>query len=188
MLSELILSALTSVLFIAGSTPLINAQSSSAPPGWTASITGPVAIYKPDNLPSGKTFQLTIRPPQSLAGQPLVAWFTAQVQADLQQSGAQARIGNPQTNPDGSLLLLVPYQDHAGQNWTAVYAADTRSSLIARMGRCNDCSLSIPSPVSLRFSSPTLPSAWSRPTLERIRASSVHGGKMVKKHSARHKS
>jgi hypothetical protein len=126
MLSALILSALTSVLFIGGSTPLINAQSSSAPPGWTASTTGPVAIYKPDNLPSGKTFQLTIRPPQSLAGQPLVTWFTAQVQADLQQRGAQARIGNPQTNPDGSVLLLVPYQDHAGQSWTAVYAVATR--------------------------------------------------------------
>jgi len=126
MLSTLIRSALTSVLFIAGSTLLINAQSSSAPPGWTASTTGPIAIYKPDNLPSGKTFQLTIRPPQSLAGQPLVAWFTAQVQADLQQRGAQARIGNPQTNPDGFLLLLVPYQDHAGHNWAAIYSVATR--------------------------------------------------------------
>jgi hypothetical protein len=55
-----------------------------------------------------------------------MAWFTAQVQADLQQRGAQARIGNPQTNPDGFLLLLVPYQDHAGQSWTAVYAVATR--------------------------------------------------------------
>src|ERR1700733_3103544 len=126
MLSTLIRSALTSVLFNAGSTLLINAQSSLAPPGWTASTTGPIAIYKPDNLPSGKTFQLTIRPPQSLAGQPLMAWFTAQVQADLQQRGAQARIGNPQTNPDCFLLLLAPYQDHAGQNWTAVYAVATR--------------------------------------------------------------
>ena len=120
-LTALISSALISVLFIAGP-PLINAQSSSAPPGWTASTTGPIAIYKPENLPPGKAFQLTIRPPQPLAGQPLVAWFTAQVQADLQQRGAQTRIGNPQANPDGSLLLLVPYQDHVSQNWTAVYA------------------------------------------------------------------
>jgi hypothetical protein len=125
-LSPRLLFVLTSVLFLARTAPLIHAQSSSAPPGWTASTTGPIAIYKPDNLPSGKTFQLTIRPPQSLAGQPLMAWFTAQVQADLQQRGAQARIGNPQTNPDGFLLLLVPYQDHAGQSWTAVYAVATR--------------------------------------------------------------
>ena len=125
-LSARLLFVLTSVLFLARTAPLIHAQSSSVPPGWTASTTGPIAIYKPDNLPSGKTFQLTIRPPQSLAGQPLMAWFTAQVQADLQQRGAQARIGNPQTNPDGFLLLLAPYQDHAGQNWTAVYAVATR--------------------------------------------------------------
>jgi hypothetical protein len=125
-LSPRLLFVLTSVLFLARTAPLIHAQSSSAPPGWTASTTGPIAIYKPDNLSSGKTFQLTIRPPQSLAGQPLMAWFTAQVQADLQQRGAQARIGNPQTNPDGFLLLLVPYQDHAGQSWTAVYAVATR--------------------------------------------------------------
>ena len=125
-LSARLLFVLTSVLFLARTAPLIHAQSSSAPPGWTASTTGPIAIYKPDNLPSGKTFQLTIRPPQSLAGQPLMAWFTAQVQADLQQRGAQARIGNPQTNPDCFLLLLAPYQDHAGQNWTAVYAVATR--------------------------------------------------------------
>jgi hypothetical protein len=125
-LSPRLLFVLTSVLFLARTAPLIHAQSSSAPPGWTASTTGPMAIYKPDNLPSGKTFQLTIRPPQSVAGQPLMAWFTAQVQADLQQRGAQARIGNPQTNPDGFLLLLVPYQDHANQSWTAVYAVATR--------------------------------------------------------------
>src|ERR1700727_319182 len=84
-LSPRLLFVLTLVLFLARTAPLIHAQSSSAPPGWTASTTGPIAIYKPDNLPSGKTFQLTIRPPQSLAGQPLVAWFIAQVQPDLQQ-------------------------------------------------------------------------------------------------------
>jgi hypothetical protein len=55
-----------------------------------------------------------------------MAWFTAQVQADLQQRGAQARIGNPQTNADGFLLLLVPYHDHAGRSWTAVFAVATR--------------------------------------------------------------
>jgi hypothetical protein len=119
-LSARLLFVLTSVLFLARTAPLIHAQSSSAPPGWTASTTGTIAVYKPDNLPSGKTFQLTIRPPQSLAGQPLMARFTAQVQADLRQRGAQARIGNPQTNPDGFRLLLVPYQDHAGQSWTAL--------------------------------------------------------------------
>ena len=125
-LFALIVSALTSVPFIAGATQPANAPGSSAPAGWTSSTTGPITIYKPENLPAGKTFQLAIRPPQSLAGQPLAAWFTAQVQADLQQRGVQARIGNPQTNPDGSLLLLVPYQDHAGQSWTAVYAVATR--------------------------------------------------------------
>ena len=125
-LSAVLLSVLTSVLFIAGAAPRTNAQSSSAPAGWTKSTTSPVAIYKPDNLPLGKTFELIIQPPQSLAGQPLLAWFTAQVQADLRERGAVAHIGNPQTNPDGTLLLLVSYRDRAGQNWTAVYAVATR--------------------------------------------------------------
>ena len=120
-----LLFVLTSVLFLAGTQPLVHAQSLSAPAGWTASTTGSLALYKPDNLPPGKTFQLTIRPPQSLAGQPFKAWFTAQVQADLQERGAEAHLSNPQTNPDGTLLLLVPYRDRAGQNWTAVYAAAT---------------------------------------------------------------
>jgi hypothetical protein len=48
------------------------------------------------------------------------------MQADLQQRGAQAHIGDPQTNPDGFLLLLVPYRDRAGQSWTAVYAVASR--------------------------------------------------------------
>jgi hypothetical protein len=34
--------------------------------------------------------------------------------------------GDPQTNPDGFLLLLVPYRDRAGQSWTAVYAVASR--------------------------------------------------------------
>jgi hypothetical protein len=126
MFSALLFSALTSVLFIAGAAPLANAQSSPAPAGWTTSTTGSITTYQPDDLPSGKTFQLTIQPPQSLAGQPLAAWFTARVQADLQQRGAQAHIGDPQTNPDGFLLLLVPYRDRAGQTWTAVYAVASR--------------------------------------------------------------
>ena len=113
-------------LFIAGGAPLANAQGSSAPAGWATSTTGSITTYQPDNLPSGKTFQMTIQPPQSLAGQPLAAWFTARVQADLQQRAAQAHIGDPQTNPDGFLLLLVPYRDHAGQSWTAVYAVASR--------------------------------------------------------------
>jgi hypothetical protein len=125
-LSALLLSALTSVLFIAGAAPLSSAQSSSSPAGWTASTTSPIAIYKPDNLPVGKTFQLTIQSPQTLAGQPLIAWFTAQVKADLRERGAVAHIGNPQTNPDCTLLLPVPYRDGAGQNWTAVYAVAMR--------------------------------------------------------------
>jgi hypothetical protein len=87
-LSARLLFVLTSVLFLAGTTPLIHAQSLSAPAGWTASTTGSIALYKPDNLPPRKTFQLTIRPSQSLAGQPLMAWFTAQVQADLRERGA----------------------------------------------------------------------------------------------------
>jgi hypothetical protein len=125
-LLALLLSVLASFLFIAGTASLTNAQSLPAPGGWTASTTGPIAIYKPDNLPHGKTFQLTVQPPQSLAGQPLNAWFTAQVQADLQERGAEAHVGNPQANPDGTLLLLVPYRDRAGQKWTAVYAVATR--------------------------------------------------------------
>jgi hypothetical protein len=129
-LSERLLFVLGSFLLIAGNAPLTNAQSLSAPAGWTASIIGPIAIYQPDNLTHGKTFQLTIHPPQSLAGQPLVAWFSAQVQADLQERGAEAHVGNPQTNPDGTLLLLVPYCDRTGQNWNAVYAVATRSDRV----------------------------------------------------------
>jgi hypothetical protein len=55
-----------------------------------------------------------------------MVWFTAQVQADLQERGAVAQLSNPQTNPDGTLLLLIPYRDRAGQSWTAVYAAAAR--------------------------------------------------------------
>jgi len=110
-LSARLLFVPTSVLFLADAAPLIHAQSLSAPAGWTASTTGSIALYKPDNLPHGKTFQLTVQPPQSLAAQPLNAWFTAQVQADQQERGAEAHVGNPQTNPDGTLLLLVPYRD-----------------------------------------------------------------------------
>jgi hypothetical protein len=126
MFSAPLVSALTAVLFIAGAAPIANAQNSSAPAGWTPSTTGSITTYQPDNLPSGKTFQLTIQPPQSLAGQPLAAWFSARVQADLQQRGGQAHIGDPQTNPDGFLLLLVPYRDRASQSWTAVYAVASR--------------------------------------------------------------
>ena len=126
MFSIRLLSALISVLFIAGAAPLANAQGSSAPAGWSTSTTGSITTYQPDNLPSGKTFQMAIQPPQSLAGQPLAAWFSARVQADLQQRGAQAHVGGPQSNPDGTLLLLVPYRDRAGQSWTAVYAVASR--------------------------------------------------------------
>lgn len=120
--------ALAPVLFIAGAASLINAQSPSLPPGWTVSTTGSVATYKPGNLPSGKSFQLTIEQPQPLSGQPIAAWFTARVKADLQQRQAQTQhIGNPQTNPDGILLLPVPYRDHAGESWTALYAVAERS-------------------------------------------------------------
>jgi hypothetical protein len=126
MFSIRLLSALISVLFIAGTAPLANAQGSSAPAGWSTSTTGSITTYQPDNLPSGKTFQMTIQPPQSLAGQPLAAWFSARVQADLQQRGAQAHVGDPQSNPDSTLLLLVPYRDRAGQSWTAVYAVASR--------------------------------------------------------------
>ena len=126
MFSTLLVSALTTVLLIAGAAPLANAQGSSAPAGWTTSTTGSMTTYQPDNLPSGKTFQMTIQPPQSLAGQPLAPWFIARVQADLQQRGAQAHVGEPQSNPDGILLLLVPYRDRAGQSWTAVYAVASR--------------------------------------------------------------
>jgi hypothetical protein len=126
MFSIMLLSALTSVLFIAGAAPLANAQNSPAPAGWTTSTTGFVTTYQPDNLPSGKIFQMTIQPPQSLGSQLLAAWFSARVQADLQQRDAQGHVGNPQTNPDGFLLLLVPYRDRAGQSWTAVYAVASR--------------------------------------------------------------
>ena len=128
MFSAPLVSALISVLLLAGAAPIANSQSSSAPAGWSTSATGSGTMYQPDNLPSGKTFQLTIQPPRPLAGQSLAAWFTARVQADLQQrGGGQAHIGDPQTNPDGILLLLVPYRDRASQAWNAVYAVASLS-------------------------------------------------------------
>ena len=104
------------------------AQTVPAPAGWTESNTASGAVYRPDNLPPGKTFTLTIPPAQPRAGQPLPAWFTAQVQADLQQRGIQAHAGKPQANPDGTLIMLVPYKDSSGQSWTAMYAAAARAS------------------------------------------------------------
>jgi hypothetical protein len=112
-----------SVVLIAGAMSFADAQTPPVPAGWRASTAGPNATYQPENLPAGKSFVLTIPPPQSLGGQTLASWFTAQVLADLQHRGAQAQIGNPQSNPDGTLLLLVPYTDHGGQSWIAVYAA-----------------------------------------------------------------
>ena len=61
MFSIRLLSALISVLFIAGAAPLANAQGSSAPAGWSTSTTGSITTYQPDNLPSGKTFQMADR-------------------------------------------------------------------------------------------------------------------------------
>jgi hypothetical protein len=116
---------LASVLIVATAVPL-HAQSSSALTGWTVSKAGSSAVYRPDSLQPGKTFVLTIPQPQPLAGQPLTAWFTVQVQADLEQRGGQTHMGNLQTNPDGTLLVAVPYKDRAGKSWTAIYAAATR--------------------------------------------------------------
>jgi hypothetical protein len=126
MFSTLLSSLLAPVLFIAGAVPLGNAQSLPAPAGWTSSTTGSGTIYQPQNLSSGTSFQMTIHPPQPLGSQSLAAWFSAQVQADLAQRGAQAHPGNPQTNPDGMLLLPVSYRDRAGQSWTALYAVAPR--------------------------------------------------------------
>src|ERR1700744_2255803 len=81
--------ALTSVLLLATTVPALPAQISPAPAGWPTSNSSSGAIYKPDSLQPGKTFVLTIAQPRPLAGQPLTAWFKAQVQADLGQRGAQ---------------------------------------------------------------------------------------------------
>lgn len=119
-------SILTSVVLIAGAVSFVRAQTPTAPAGWRASTVGPNATYQPENLASGKSFLMTIPPPQSLGGQTLASWFTAQVQADLQHRGVQAQTGNPKSNPDGTMLMLVPYKDSGGQSWIAVYAAATR--------------------------------------------------------------
>jgi hypothetical protein len=114
------------LLLIVGALVVVHAQSLPAPAGWSLSTSGPNAIYRPDNLPSDRTFLMTIAPSQPLAGQSLTVWFTAQVQFDLEMRGAQAHLGNPQSNPDGTLLMLVPYKDRAGRSWIAVYVAATR--------------------------------------------------------------
>jgi hypothetical protein len=120
----LLLSFLVCASFFAFTALSTSAQPLPAPAGWRASASGSSITYQPENLPPGKVFRLTVSPPQPLAGKTLVVWFAAQVQADLQQGGTHAPISDPRPNPDGTLLMLVPYQD-AGQRWNAIYAAAT---------------------------------------------------------------
>ena len=55
----------------------------------------------------------------------------------------------------------VPQQVMQEQRPALIGLLDTHWSWIAPMGRCSGCSPSIPFPAGLRFSSPTLPSAWN---------------------------
>ena len=117
---------LASVVLLAIAAPFVRAQVPTLPAGWRVSTAGANTTYQPEHLASGQSFVLTIAPPQSLAGQTLGGWFATQVRAEMRDRGTQAQIGSPKANPDGSLILVVPYKGNGGQSWIAIYAGATR--------------------------------------------------------------
>jgi hypothetical protein len=102
----------------------------------TCRTSHPYPPHQAGQSPTPKTFPVDRPAARSLAGQPLKAWFTAQVQADLQERGTEAHLINPQTSPDGHPPITGSDRDRTGQNWTAVYAAAH-----ARPDRAQICSM-----------------------------------------------
>lgn len=93
------------------------------PPGWFASQQGANSVYQPSHLPSGKSFVITIEPPQQSNGRPLSEWFNEHRSNDLSARGTVLRLGNAQAMANGTLTVADSYRDASGQQWIAMYSA-----------------------------------------------------------------
>lgn len=93
------------------------------PPGWTVSQSGQNSIYRPGNLPAGRYFTLTVEPPQTPQGQPLLQWFDQHAGGDLAQRGTTLSLGTPQYDSSGVLHMLSTCRDSSGRQWMVMYSA-----------------------------------------------------------------
>jgi hypothetical protein len=66
---------------------------------------------------------MSISPPQPSNGKLLSEWFSERRNSDLARRGTVLRLGNPQTMPNGTLMVADSYRDASVQQWIAMYSA-----------------------------------------------------------------
>ena len=113
---------LSFLVIVQGTTKTASPQT-AAPAGWMASADRPALVYRATGLPAGKSFVLTIEPPNDLGARDLASWLSSQARADLQKRGATVSPAQPTRNPNGTVTVLIAYRDSAGQTWVVLYAA-----------------------------------------------------------------